>query len=60
MSTSFWLAIVFAFPYIIYQLWCFVSPGLYEREKKNARFAFIIGNLMFFIGVAVGYLLVFR
>ena len=59
MSTSFWLAIVFAFPYIIYQLWSFVSPGLYEREKKNARFAFIIGNLMFFIGVAVGYLLVF-
>ena len=48
MSTSFWLAIVFAFPYIIYQLWSFVSPGLYEREKKNARFAFIIGNLLVF------------
>ena len=40
MSTSFWLAIVFAFPYIIYQLWSFVSPGLYEREKKECEVCF--------------------
>ena len=59
MSTSFWLGVVFAFPFIIFQIWKFVSPALYENEKRNARFAFLAGNTMFFIGVAVGYLLVF-
>ncbi|MCH5328995.1 MAG: twin-arginine translocase subunit TatC [Coprobacter sp.] len=59
MSTSFWLGLLFAFPYVVYQLWSFVSPALYEREKRHARFAFVVGNTMFFVGVAVGYLLVF-
>lgn len=59
ISTSFWLALVFSFPIIIYLLWSFVAPGLYEREKRGARTAFLFGNVMFFIGVAVGYFLVF-
>lgn len=59
MSTSFWLGVVFAFPVIIYLLWKFISPGLYSKEKKGASKAFFFGNLMFFIGVAVGYFLVF-
>ena len=59
MSTSFWLAVVFAFPVIVYLLWGFVSPGLYEREKRGARKAFFFGNVMFFVGVAVGYFVVF-
>lgn len=50
---------VFAFPVIIYLLWGFVSPGLYEEEKRGVRAAFLAGNLMFFLGVAVGYFLVF-
>lgn len=59
MSTSFWLGVVFSFPLIIYWSWVFVSPGLYSREKKGAKTAFLLGNLMFFVGVAVGYFLVF-
>ncbi len=59
ISTSMWLALLVAFPYIIYQLWSFISPGLYEREKEHAQGAFVVGNLMFFIGIAVGYFLVF-
>ncbi len=59
MSTSFWLAIVFSFPIIIYLLWHFISPALYSKEKTGIRSAFILGNLMFFIGVGVGYFLVF-
>jgi len=59
MSTSLWLALVFSFPVIIYLLWSFVSPALYEREKRGIRRAFLIGNLMFFLGVAVGYFVVF-
>lgn len=59
MSTSFWLAVVFSFPIIIYLLWGFVSPGLYEEEKRGVKGAFLAGNLMFFLGVSVGYFLVF-
>lgn len=59
MTTSFWLAVVAGFPFLIYQIWSFVSPALYEHEKKNIRWAFLFGNVMFFIGVAVGYFTVF-
>ena len=59
MSTSMWLALLVAFPYVIYQLWTFISPGLYAGEKRHARGAFLAGNIMFFIGIAVGYFLVF-
>lgn len=59
MSTSFWLGIVFSFPIIIYLLWNFISPGLYVSEKSGAGKAFFLGNLMFYVGVAVGYFIVF-
>lgn len=59
LSTSCWLAAILAFPFIIYQLWTFVEPALYPSEKRNVRMAFLWGNIMFFIGVAVGYFLVF-
>lgn len=59
MSTSFWLALVAAFPVIIYMIWDFVAPALYPGEKRGMRIAFLLGNIMFFIGVAVGYFLVF-
>lgn len=59
MSTSFWLALVFAFPLVVYILWQFVSPALYPNEKRNARLIFLIGNTLFFIGIVVGYYIVF-
>ena len=59
ISTSCWLAITLAFPFIIYQLWTFISPALYENEKRGAKSAFLFGNIMFYLGVAVGYFLVF-
>lgn len=59
MTTSFWLALVFSFPVVIYLLWTFVEPALYPNEKSGARRAFLVGNLMFFMGVAMGYFIVF-
>lgn len=59
LSTSFWLAMVFAFPITIYLLWGFVSPALYPEEKRGVTTAFLLGNLMFFFGVAMGYFVVF-
>ena len=59
ISTSFWLALVLSFPIVLYLLWTFVAPALYEHEKRGVRLAFFIGNIMFFLGVAVGYFVVF-
>lgn len=59
MSAACWLAAVIGFPIIIYLLWSFVSPALYEHEKRGIRCAFLFGNVMFYIGVLVGYFLVF-
>jgi len=59
MSSSFWLAMVLTFPVILYLLWTFVAPALYPGEKRGVKTAFLLGCVMFFIGVAVGYFVVF-
>ena len=59
MSTSFWLAVMLTFPYLMYEVWKFVSPALYPNEKKNVKWVFSGGTVMFFIGCAVGYFMVF-
>lgn len=59
MSASIWVAFIITFPFVLYQLWGFVSPALYAHEKKNARGAFLFGNIMFYLGMAVGYFIVF-
>lgn len=58
-SASCCLALVATFPLLVWQLWRFVKPGLYERERREATRAFLLGNAMFYIGVAAGYFLVF-
>ncbi|GLV58775.1 Sec-independent protein translocase protein TatC [Dictyobacter sp. S3.2.2.5] len=47
--------IVFALPVILYQLWAFISPGLYDREKKHAVPFIMLGLVLFVLGVALGY-----
>lgn len=59
MTTSFWLALICTFPYLIFELWRFVSPALYESEKKNIRWVFLFGTIMFFVGCVVGYGMIF-
>lgn len=59
MSTSFWMGIVLGFPFVIYQLFLFIKPALYSDERKNAGLAFFFGNLLFYMGVALGYVMVF-
>lgn len=59
MSTSFWLALVLSFPIVLYFLWSFVAPALYDNERRGVKMAFVLGNVMFFLGVAVGYFVVF-
>ncbi len=53
--TSVYLGIVIAFPYIIYEFWKFISPGLYENEKKTGKRFVFITTFLFFTGVLFGY-----
>ena len=59
LSTSGYLALVVICPYILFEVWKFISPALYEHEKKNIRWVFLFGSIMFFIGCFFGYALIF-
>jgi sec-independent protein translocase protein TatC len=49
------IAIFVAAPFILYQLWAFVAPGLYRRERKLAIPFLVLGSLFFLAGGAFGY-----
>jgi sec-independent protein translocase protein TatC len=53
------LAFLVALPYVLYQAWAFVAPGLYEHEKKLALPLIFASTLLFLIGVAFCYYFVF-
>ncbi len=55
----FMAAFMIALPVVLYQVWAFVAPGLYSHEKKLVMPLVISSTLLFFIGVAFCYYLVF-
>jgi sec-independent protein translocase protein TatC len=59
ISTSISLAFVLVVPYIIFEVWKFIRPALFDHEVKHVRFAFMGSTLMFYLGCAVAYLLIF-
>jgi sec-independent protein translocase protein TatC len=48
-----------ALPYVLYQAWAFVAPGLYEHEKRLALPLIVASTVLFFLGVAFCYFFVF-
>jgi sec-independent protein translocase protein TatC len=58
MWTSIYAGIIVAFPYILYEFWKFISPGLKEKERKTSRGFIFIASLLFFLGVLFGYYLI--
>lgn len=53
--TSITAGFIIAFPFILWELWKFVSPALYEKERKNIKYFIGIASFLFFLGVAFGY-----
>lgn len=53
--TSITVGFILSFPFILFELWKFISPALYKNEKKNALVFIAISSILFFIGVAFGY-----
>jgi sec-independent protein translocase protein TatC len=53
--SSFVIGLIVAFPYVCWELWRFIRPGLYPREKKSSRGAVAAISFLFFSGVLFGY-----
>lgn len=58
MWTSIYAGFILAFPYVLYEFWKFISPGLKENERKSSRGFITIASILFFLGVLFGYFLI--
>ncbi len=58
LKVSFFAAFLGALPYILYQLWLFIAPGLYANEKKMVIPFVVGGSVMFAVGVLFAYYVV--
>jgi sec-independent protein translocase protein TatC len=58
MKVSFLLGFVLAFPYIFWEFWGFIKPGLYEKERRVTRYAVGVCSVLFTLGVMFGYFVI--
>ena len=59
IALTFYLALFIAMPVILYQVWAFVAPGLYRKEKRFAFPLLATSIVLFFMGMAFAYFVVF-
>lgn len=58
IKVSFFAGLLGALPFILYQIWLFIAPGLYNHEKKMILPFVVGGSVMFFIGILFAYYVV--
>jgi sec-independent protein translocase protein TatC len=58
-KTSFYVAIMLAIPVVLYQVWAFVAPGLYRREKRLGVPLLVSSVVLFYVGVVFAYFVIF-
>ena len=56
---AFAFAVAVAMPYLLYQLWSFVAPGLYTHEKRLAVPILVSSSVLFYLGILFAYFAVF-
>lgn len=59
IGVSLAIAALLAFPYIVFELWRFVRPALYENESKNIGKIFFYSSFLFYLGAAVSFFIIF-
>ncbi|HSI22087.1 MAG TPA: twin-arginine translocase subunit TatC [Methylophilaceae bacterium] len=59
MKVAMLAAFVISLPYTLYQIWAFIAPGLYQHEKRFAAPMVVLSTLLFLLGMAFAYFLVF-
>lgn len=61
-TTHLWVSMVagfiVAFPYVLYEFWRFISPGLRQEERKSSKGVIFISSLLFLTGVSFGYFVI--
>jgi len=55
IKVSFYAGLMLSFPFWFYQLWKFVAPGLYSKEKKYSTAFVVVGTFLFLLGVCFAY-----
>jgi sec-independent protein translocase protein TatC len=60
LKVTLFVAFVIALPYVLYQLWAFIAPGLYRKEKRLAIPIIVSSLIMFFLGMMYCYFIVFK
>lgn len=58
MKLAFFAALFIATPYVLYQIWAFVAPALYEKEKSLAKPILVAATLLFYLGCAFTFFLI--
>lgn len=59
LKLSFYLSLIIAMPIVLYQVWAFVAPGLYKKEKRFAFPLLASSITLFYVGIAFAYFVVF-
>lgn len=57
MTSSMVVGLIVAFPYLFWEVWKFIAPGLYSKERQAAKGAVFFVSMLFFAGAAFGYFL---
>lgn len=55
LSASFVIGLIVAFPYVFWEIWSFIKPGLYHKEKSSSKGAVFSVSFLFLLGIAFGY-----
>ncbi|WP_235297208.1 twin-arginine translocase subunit TatC [Portibacter marinus] len=58
IKSSIMIGFICSFPYVFWEIWRFVKPGLYDKEKKYTRGVVVIASLLFISGVLFGYFII--
>ena len=58
IKVSIWIGLIVAFPYVFWEFWRFIKPGLYENERKVSRGVVFVCSALFIMGVLFGYFVI--
>jgi len=58
IMVSLYTGLIVAFPFVVWEMWRFIAPALYENERKYARGSVAAISIMFFIGALFGYFII--